>query len=277
MKFVNYEKLDPIHVTDPNVPSILGRFIDADSYSQESESFCVTDGVTRDLRNDDVFGKPSNIREAFNTLRFFPQMSLLRRAAKLCACTFTSSDRAELAEILKQVNCVLRRFNQKNLKHGPNFLGNDLFGVVAAGGVIVGNELRCFNVADSNIMVLDSHFDLIHKTNDDFAKGQHDRHRSMTEIYPDLTWKDNEYRKTFRSLYRNSDIKGSFGTLNGEKEALNHIKYYDFNLEKAKYIVAYTDGFNETMETEKKRKDLLLLKKYKLEKEGTLIRYKKIL
>lgn len=57
---------------------------------------------------------------------------------------------------------------------------------------------------------------------------------------------------------------------------MDHINYYNFDIKYANHILAYTDCFKEIMEDDRNRKELLIRNKYKLEKEGTLIRYKKI-
>ena len=270
---------EPIHVTDSRVPLILSRFIDADSYSQphNSNRFCVADGVTRDLRNGEVFKYPSSFIDKVKTVIYRPQVSKLKELSDLVTSSFTSSNKTELKEVLSQINSEIKEFNNKNLKFGVDLLGKSLFGVVAAGGIIEEEKLKCFNIADSNIMLLDNLFDEIVKTKDDYTNGEIDRNTSMKNMYPNLDWNDNEYRKTFRSLYINTDLKQSFGTLNGNKEALDHINYYDFNIRYAKYILAYTDGFKEIIEDEKKRKDFFTGEALKLEKEGTLIGYKKIM
>lgn len=279
-----FERIDPIHVTDSRIPlpSLIGKFIDCDSYSQNANRFCVADGITRDLTNGDEFKLPKNPNDVLKFLLNYPQLSELRAVANTCTTIFTSSSKTELKEILEQINKSIQFYNDTFLRGDGEFLGRNNFGVTAAGGIIDNNRLTVFNIGDSNIILLDKFCDTIAKTKDDVKENKEKREKYIIEQhYPeidniDILWHNNEFRSWYRKTFVNTSSIGSFGVLNGEDEALDHINYYDFNLDRVRFILAYTDGFDEIIENKNKTYQLLYKNnKPKLSKEATMVGYKR--
>lgn len=278
-----FEQIDPIHVTDSRIPlpSLIGRFIDCDSFHQNDNRFCVADGITRDLTNGDEFKLPRNAKDALKFLLNYPQLSELRAVANTCTTIFTSSNKTELKELLEQINISIRFYNDTFLRGQGQYLGRNNFGVTAAGGIIDNNRLKGFNIGDSNIILLDKFCDTIAKTKDDVKDNKEKREKYIIEEhYPeidniDVLWHNNEFRSWYRETFINTSAVGSFGALNGDEEALDHINYYDFDLNRVHFILSYTDGFEETMENKNKTYQLLYKKRANLGKEATMVGYKR--
>lgn len=273
---MEFKKINAVHKTDPRIPSSLGFMIDADAHFQCQNRFCVSDGVTRDLRNDDEFKVPKSLDEIVKTIRYYPNVFELRRLAEFFCLDFVSSNTKDISIILREINDKLRLYNDRSFKDGINYNGKNRYGVVAAGGIIEDDRLNCFNVSDSNIIVLDKYLDVISKTTDDYSDTEQERNSLIRSLYPDFDWNNNIHRSTFRVLFVNTNTEYSFGVLNGEDKAIHHINYYDFDLSSAEHILAYTDGFKEVIEDKKSREDYFSGKKLILQKEATMIGYKRV-
>lgn len=284
-----FKRIEPIHVSDSRIPlsSITGRFIDCDSGAQNGARFCVSDGVTRDLTNGDEFKLPKNIKEIMNILKYYPQISELKEVAKMCTSMFTNSYSLDTKTLLEQINTAIKLYYYRNIigngEKPCDYLGKNYFGVTAAGGIIRGENLEGFNIGDSNIVLLDKYCNEISKSRDNVKDQKEDREKHIIEkYYPnvrniDELWHDKEFRSWFRKTFTNSSSPYSFGVLNGEDKALDFINYYNFDLQKAHFILAYTDGFDEIMDSSAKRYKLLYRKEFKLKKEGTMVGYKRII
>ena len=276
---MNFKSIEPIHKSDNKInfmPFFIKKLVDADSHSINENRFCVSDGVTRDLRNNDEFKFTIDPLTLLKTIRYYPQVFKLKEVSDMCTKTFTSSSITDLEKLLIIINEKIRIFNETHIGKKVDYLGNNLFGLTAAGGIIKDNRLHCFNVADSNIMVLDKFCGIVSRTDDDFTSKISERDKAMKNLCHQLSWSDNQYRADFRSIYRNTDATLSFGTLTGEKKALDHIHYYNFDLTNARYIYAYTDGYIPVMDDFMKRQEFVIKKTYKVDKEATIVGYKRI-
>ena len=91
-------------------------------------------------------------------------------------------------------------------------------------------------------------------------------------------WEEKETRVMVRRDFRNKpEEKNSFGVISGEKEVLKFIDTYKFELDKVKYICAYSDGCEPDFENKKVIKEIMENTKEKVKsgKEKTLVIYEK--
>lgn len=266
-----------LHQTDSRVPSFLGKYIDCDTAFVNGLRFFVADGVTRDFKNGDEFRLPKNFRDIKNLIYNFPDIDKLQYIVKSSAKRFVLSNNSDLKELLENINIEIKNYYDVVIKGPTDYLGKNYLGMTATGGFIKDNRLKAFNIGDSNIVVLDKFYDYIFKTNDsvkDFKDAREDDVKERNYFITgsiDEYWNDRNYRSWFRNRYINTSNEYSFGVLNGEPNALNHINYYDWDIKDAKYIFSYTDGYEEIIENKDKIKKLTKGIKPKIKKEGTII------
>lgn len=265
------------HQTDSRVPSFLGKYIDCDTAFVNGLRFFVADGVTRDFKNGDEFRFPKNFRDIRNFIYNFPDIDKLQYIVNNSAKRFVLSNRSDFKQLLEEINIEIKSYYDVVIK-GPNdYLGKSYLGMTAAGGFIKDNKLKAFNIGDSNIIVLDKFYDTIFRTKDSVKDFKILREDDVKDRNPFITdsidnhWSDRDFRSWFRHRYINTDNIYSFGVLNGESSALNHINYYDWNIKAAKYIFSYTDGYEEVMENKNQIRSLTKRLKPKIKKEGTII------
>ena len=186
----------------------------------------------------------------------------------------------EILKVVKKVNSDILEIN-KDRK--IDYLAEDLYGCVAVGGYITGNELYCFSIGDSHIIALNENLEIKYSTINN--------HEPFETYLDQIYTKQNKFdwyegkdramvRRDFRNkphtLYNGKDI--SFGVLTGEKEAEYYIVTYKWNLEDIKYICAYSDGCEPFFKT-KENIQKIIENPSIIEKEGkerTLVIYKKI-
>lgn len=265
------------HQTDSRVPSFLGKYIDCDTAFVNGLRFFVADGVTRDFKNGDEFRFPKNFRDIRNFIYNFPDIDKLQYIVNNSAKRFVLSNRSDFKQLLEEINIEIKSYYDVVIK-GPNdYLGKSYLGMTAAGGFIKDDKLKAFNIGDSNIIVLDKFYDTIFRTKDSVKDFKILREDDVKDRNPFITdsidnhWSDRDFRSWFRHRYINTDNIYSFGVLNGESSALNHINYYDWNIKAAKYIFSYTDGYEEVMENKNQIRSLTKRLKPKIKKEGTII------
>lgn len=265
------------HQTDSRVPSFLGKYIDCDTAFVNGLRFFVADGVTRDFKNGDEFRFPKNFRDIRNFIYNFPDIDKLQYIVNASGKRFILSNRTDLKKVLEEINAEIKSYYDVVIKGPTDYLGKNYLGMTAAGGFIKDNKLKAFNIGDSNIVVLDKFYDDIFKTKDSVSDFKIRREDDIKDRNPFITgnvdehWNDRNYRSWFRNRYINTSNDFSFGVLNGEKGALDHINYYDWDIKDAKYIFSYTDGYEEVMENKNQIRSLTKSLKPKIKKEGTII------
>lgn len=215
--------------------------------------FCVADGVTR----DNIYGKavcyPKSKEEVEEWIRTYPNPSGAFEAAKICANNFVNYvqkyPKAKITKevIFEQVKKTNEDIKKINENRKIDYLKEDYYCCVAVGGIIVEDKMYCFSIGDCHITVLDEKFNSIFTT-----INNHRQYEDYLEnIYiktHDFNWDNPDDRIMVRKEYRNNPTKMyngkevSFGVLSGEREAEHYIDVYEVDLEKAKYVCAYSDG-----------------------------------
>lgn len=208
--------------------------------------FVVADGVTRDPIKPSDFSNKST-EEIFQK---YPRPSGAKLAAEVFCQTFVNSFKdwrlslEAVKEAFRWGNEAVKNLNRKNLVK-VDYLVNDYFGCVAAGGVIKDKKLFWGSITDCGIVVYSKEGKVKFQTPNDMKSfGEYVKKKK-------IDWKKPANRKLIRSEYRNKPNKMvggksiSYGVLTGEQEAEFFMKFGKIELTKGDMVVFYTDGFEE--------------------------------
>ncbi len=224
-----------------------------DYYRVEDNVFCVADGVTRDLVNGNPTPYPKDMYEAREVFSMYPNPSGAFDAAKICSDKFieyiNKHNNIDISKnIIKDVvNKLNRDIDKINKNRDIEYLSEDMYCAVATGGIIVNDKLFCFSIGDCHITVFDEDFNQMfttinnHINFEDFEREYLSKHG--------FDWNNPKDRILTRAAFRNNpNIKHngkevSFGALTGQKEAMHYVDTYMVPLDRAKYICAYSDGY----------------------------------
>lgn len=282
-------KLKFSKIYDNNIFTQYGLIPVVEDYFKVSKNvFCVADGVTRDDINGNAVEYPDTELKAREWVKNYPNPSGAYEAAKILCESFVEEidlhNKDEISEkivekSIKKSNSLLKKIND-NRK--IDYLKEDLYCCEAVGGVILDEILYCFSLGDCHICVLNKDYDIIFETINNHKQFED----YLNNIYikqHEFNWKQPKYRVMVRKEYRNNPAKKyngndiSYGAFSGEKDAEYYIDTYKVNLEKAKYVCAYSDGCEPFFENKEKIKELLnnlqLLETYG--KERTLVVYER--
>lgn len=232
-----------------------------DYFKVDENVFCIADGVTRDDINGNPVPYPKNKEEAEKWIELYPNPSGAFDAAKITCDTFVDLLKKE-TQVNKQIILKTARKANKavwNINDGRkiDYLKEDLYCCEAVGGVVKENKLYCFSIGDCHISVFDDNMELMftsinnHKQFEDFIDNIYTKQH-------EFDWNRAEDRIMARRDYRNKPgqkINGkdiSFGAFTGEEQAEYYIDTYEIDLEKAKYICAYSDGYEPYFEAKEK-------------------------
>lgn len=226
------------------------EFPEEDYFHIDGNIFCVADGVTRDLIGGEIRPYPKTKEEAEYIANHYPNPSGAFKSSKLIADGFVKYIK-EVTDINEEaIREAIRKANKDvweiNKDRKIDYVGEDLYCSEAVGGVITGDYLYCFGIGDCYIKVYDKNFNEIFTTEND--------HMWMEEFEAEYLksgeydWMDPRYRLLIRGALRNNYIvtykgkKVGYGALTGENSAMDFVEISKIPLEKAKYIVAYSDG-----------------------------------
>lgn len=226
------------------------KFPEEDYYYLEDNIFCVADGVTRDLIGGDIRPYPKTKEEATYIAEHYPNPSGAFESSKIIADNFVkyikqakNITKNDILEAIKKANKDVWEIN-KDRK--IDYVGEDLYCSEAVGGVITEEFLYCFGIGDCYIKVYDENYEELFTTEND-----HEWMEKFEEEYLKkglYNWLDPRSRLLIRGALRNNYIvtyqgeKVGYGALTGEDRAMDFVKTHKIPLEKAKYIVAYSDG-----------------------------------
>lgn len=233
-----------------------------DYFSVSDNAFCVADGITRDLKDGTPIAYPETYEQAIELIKKYPNPSGATAAAKTCAegfvslasslSTISEITNSHIIDILKTVNSEIGLLN-KNRK--IDYLANDRYACVAVGGVFINNKLLCFSIGDSVIRILDENYNIIFDSSTtNIVLAPYKPSLFVKLRYGTWSWSNDNYRKFWRKKIRNNtwrlyNRKYTFGALTGEKKAIPFIRTYSINLDNAKYILAFSDGCIECLNT----------------------------
>lgn len=238
-----------------------------DKFIAENNMFCVADGVTRDFPDDTPLTYPTTLDDALRIVKNYQNPSGAAKAAQVCVDTVISYfqnikcvSQNALYRSLKLANSKIRDLN-KDRK--INYLSEDYFNCVAVGGVITENSLYCFSIGDSEIKVIDKDFNTIFDSSLTSKEDPGIFYTLMEKLMPNTwKWENNICRKYFRKHIRNNlwlKYTGRFnvGSLTGQKKALKFIDTFQIPLENAQYILAFSDGCAELLETKEQIRNVI--------------------
>ena len=226
------------------------EFPEEDYYYLENNIFCVADGVTRDLVGGEIRPYPKTEEEAKYIADHYPNPSGAYLSSKAIADNFVkymkevqTIDEEGVKNSISKANKTVWEINKDR---EIDYVGEDLYCSVAVGGIIAEEALYCFGIGDCYIKVFDENKEEIFTTVND---------HTWMEVFEDeylrngeYNWMNPRYRLLMRAGIRNNYIvtyngkKVGYGALTGEDRAMDFVKIYKVPLEKAKYIVAYSDG-----------------------------------
>lgn len=239
------------------------EFPEEDYFYIDNNIFCVADGVTRDLIGGEIKPYPQTKEEATYIAKNYPNPSGAYKSSKIIADEFVKNIKNE-KEINKEViyNAIKEANKQVweiNKDRDIDYVGEDLYCSEAVGGIILNNYLYCFGIGDCYIKIYDKENNEIFTTEND-----HMWMEKFEEEYlksGEYQWIDPRYRILIRAALRNNYIithngkKVGYGALTGEDGAMDFVEISKVSLERAQYIVAYSDGcmpyFENKQETEK--------------------------
>ncbi len=239
-----------------------------DKYYADNSMFCVADGITRDFVDGTPMKYPENMEDVKTILEKYPNPSGAARAAKDCVnnvVTYLKEkmnaeeqiEREDLKKAVEYANFTIGKINEGR---EIDYLSEDEYACVSVGGVISEDRLTCYFIGDSGIKVLDKNYNtifdttLLQKNHPDFLiqYGQ--------KLFPKtFNWRSTFVRKRIRKVDRNNLTLlrtgiNNIGVLNGDEKALSFIYTYQIPLDKAKFIIAFSDGCEELLKTKEQIK-----------------------
>lgn len=240
------------------------KAVTEDYYAITRNLFCVADGVTRDLIDGTSLKYPSTKEEAQAVIEKYPNPSGATLASTICATSFIkyASSIAKVSEdsvleVLKKINSDIGEINKS--RTNIDYVKEDLYGCVAVGGIITDDYLYCFSIGDCRIKLLDDNFNTTFDTeNLNHNLLPYEEPKEFIDLYKDeWKWENPKYREYYRKNIRNNvqrfeNGEYSFGVLTGEKTALPFIKISKVPLTNVKYILAYSDGCEECLDSKEK-------------------------
>ncbi len=240
------------------------KAVTEDYFATTRNLFCVADGVTRDLTDGTSLKYPLTKEDAQAVVDKYPNPSGATLASTICATSFikyaSSIDKiseSSVMEILKKINDDIWEINKN--RTDIDYVKEDLYGCVAVGGIITDDYLYYFSIGDCRIKLLDNNFNTTFDTgnlNHDFLP--YEEPKKFIDLYKnEWKWENPKYRKYYRKNIRNNvqrfkNGEYSFGVLTGEKTALPFVKISKFPLTSVKYILAYSDGCEECLDSKEK-------------------------
>ncbi len=240
------------------------KAVTEDYYATTRNLFCVADGVTRDLIDGTSLKYPSTKEEAQAVIEKYPNPSGATLASTICATSFikyaSSIDKVSedsVLEVLKKINNDIGEINKS--RTNIDYVKEDLYGCVAVGGIITDDYLYCFSIGDCRIKLLDDNFNTTFDTeNLNHNLLPYEEPKEFIDLYKDeWKWENPKYREYYRKNIRNNvqrfeNGEYSFGVLTGEETALPFVKISKVPLTNVKYILAYSDGCEECLDSKEK-------------------------
>ena len=240
------------------------KAVTEDYYAITRNLFCVADGVTRDLIDGTSLKYPSTKEEAQTVIEKYPNPSGAALASIICATSFIkyASSIAKVSEdsvleVLKKINSDIGEINKS--RTNIDYVKEDLYGCVAVGGIITDDYLYCFSIGDCRIKLLDDNFNTTFDTeNLNHNLLPYEEPKEFIDLYKDeWKWENPKYREYYRKNIRNNvqrfeNGEYSFGVLTGEETALPFVKISKVPLTNVKYILAYSDGCEECLDSKEK-------------------------
>ena len=248
------------------------RHVLEDKFYADNQIFCLADGITRDFVDGSSMKYPETMEDVETILRKYPNPSGAARAAKDCVnnvVTYLQEkvnenkkiEGEDLKKALEYANFTIGKINEGRQ---INYTSEDEYACVSVGGIIEKNMLKCYFIGDSGIKVLDENFNTIFDTTK-YQKDSLDAFMKYGQkLFPKtFNWRNNFVRRYIRKNDRNnlkllrSGTK-NIGVLNGDEKAMNFIYTFNVPLEKAKYIIAFSDGCIDLLKTRKQMEDVIL-------------------
>ena len=225
-------------------------FPDEDYFCVNRTTFCVADGVTRDLIGGEVVPYPQTEEETRYLAEHYPNPSGSFLSSKIIADNFVKYINSQevlseevVFDAIKRANADVWDINKSRV---IDYVGEDLYCSVAVGGIIQDEFLYCFGIGDCYIKTFDQDFNETFSTFNDHKAAEDFKKNFLVKGL--FSWNDPRGRILIRAGLRNNYIityegkKVGYGALTGEETAMYFVKTYKVPLENVKYICAYTDG-----------------------------------
>jgi hypothetical protein len=224
-----------------------------DSFLIKGNAFAVADGITRDPEVDDP-----NLPWEKELLKYYPRPSGAKTVADIFCDVFTASipkNTPSVDSINKafiEANDKIKGYNSEKIKE-VDYLKNDYFACVAAGGFISEGKLYWGQLCDCGIAVFDENLNLKFQTNDDFEDTNRLFEEWSKKTGKTMDWRKAEDRQFWRREFRNThkyQVNGkalAFGALTGEPEMADFLNIGQLDLAQGDLIVFYTDGYKEAI------------------------------
>lgn len=204
--------------------------------------FAVADGITRDPEGIIEIPGLLEVSEIESVIENYPRPSPAGIAAGVfcdCFLDFLKKEK-NIKKGFKFCNKEIKKLNDENNPH-PDYLVNDFWACVGAGGFVFDGKLYWGFVGDCGVAVFDKKGKLKFKTKDEVVSKK--RGKEIENKY-NTEFKFAKGRKITRSLYRNNPANPlAYGALTGEKNAEGYFKFGCLDLVEGDFVVFYSDGF----------------------------------
>jgi len=233
-----------------------------DYFCIKDNIFCVADGVTRDSVEGKYIKYPKDLEEVKEWIKGYPNPSGAFEAAKIVADGFVKNmekaNNINKDTIFEAVEKANNEVWQINKDRKIDYLKEDLYCAVAAGGIIVENCFIGFSIGDCHIKILNEKFEQIFESVNDHVN--YEKYERETLAKYGFNWENPKDRILVRAGFRNNPIikEKSFGVISGEKEAMEFVKTYMVDLNDAKYVCIYSDGCEPNFENDTRMRESIL-------------------
>ena len=232
-----------------------------DYFEVSGDIFCVADGVTRSRTDGKPFYYPVTLEQALDLIPNYPNPSGATEAAQICVRTFMQEmkNETEVSEkkILKAIKLANKNIKKINTGRKIDYMQEDYYCCVAAGGVIEGETLYCFAICDCQIKLLDKNCHILFDSASQTMKLLSHSHKSTLffRLFDQKKYTPETIHKYDRKYVRNNTMRRllgqyAYGALTGESRAIPFVKTFKLPLNNVQYILAHSDGCDDCLQTE---------------------------
>lgn len=242
-----------------------------DKFYADDQIFCVADGVTRDFVDGSQMKYPETMEDVKQILKKYPNPSGAARAAKDCVNNVVTylkekqktNEPVEEEDLKKAVEYANFTIGKINEGRKIDYLAEDKYSCVSVGGILNQEEIQAYVIGDCGMVLLNGQYQAVFDSMRE-TKDKPDFFIKFGEKYFPKEFNNSHpfYRKYIRKNVRNNLRllhKGvnNVGILNGDGKAIDFIRYYHFPNNNIQYVLAFSDGCYELINSPEKAKSVI--------------------